>query len=131
MLYLVCDAKSGGNGEPMDTGSASSSMPSGGIQQDDVDVILEKEDGRIFRKRNDQLYVNPNTIINIKIFLCWFVLLGRCCHNISSLVCIVSQHIIEINKGGLSRKISILHCIYAYSYFLYQYMHLKKKGTSD
>ena len=29
-----------------------------------------------------------------------------------------------VPKGGLSRKIFILHSIDAYSYFLYQFMHL-------
>ncbi|XP_041362260.1 nuclear protein localization protein 4 homolog [Gigantopelta aegis] len=61
MLYLVCSAKTGGNEEPMETGSTSSNMPSSGIQQDEVDLILGKEDGRIHRNRNDQLcHHGPN-----------------------------------------------------------------------
>ncbi|XP_067672107.1 nuclear protein localization protein 4 homolog [Haliotis asinina] len=55
MLYLLSDEKSlsaGDQAEPMETGKPSSSNS---VREDEVDVILSKEDGKIYRSRNEQL----------------------------------------------------------------------------
>lgn len=58
MLYICKDKKSRegarADPEPMDmTSTSNSSLVS--VPLDDIDITLEKEDGKIYRKRNEQL----------------------------------------------------------------------------
>ena len=62
MLYLQESGSGGQLSEEMDTGSPTSSAPAGGegskgqvVEEDDVDKVLSKADGRIVRKKDPQL----------------------------------------------------------------------------